>query len=149
MAERKYVVFKLGEEEYAVDIMKVKEVTEYKETVKLPQTPVFVQGIINLRGDITPIINLKKRFDLSESEMQASNRVIVMNLKDKLIGFMVDEASQVITMDDSEIESAPNFTSNIDKNFIEGIGKLGDRMIIMLDLLKVLDENEKKELLEM
>ena len=149
MAERKYVVFKLGEEEYAVDIMKVKEVTEYKETVKLPQTPVFVQGIINLRGDITPIINLKKRFDLHENEKQASNRVIVMNLKDKLVGFMVDEASQVITMDDSEIESAPNFASNIDKHFIEGIGKLGDRMIIMLDLLKVLDENEKKELLEM
>lgn len=148
MAEKKYVIFKLGEEEYGIDIMKVKEVTEYKETVKVPNTPDFVEGIINLRGDVTPIISLKRRFKLNHDTALETTRVIVVNLEDRLIGFIVDDASQVLSLDDNQIDSAPEIVSGIGKKYIEGIGKVEDRMIIMLDLLQVLDEDEKKELMD-
>ncbi len=149
MSEKKYVVFKLDEEEYGIDIMRVKEVTEFIEVTKVPNTPHFVEGIINLRGEITPIINLKKRFSKSDDTENIAHRVLVLNLEDKLVGFMVDDASQVITMDDSQIQETPSLISGDDKMYIEGIGKLDDRMVIILDLLKVLNDTEKKELLEM
>lgn len=150
MAERKYVVFKLGAEEFGIDIMKVKEVTEGRETVRVPNCPDFVEGIINLRGDVTPIINLKKKFALDKGENESmSNRIIVLNLKDKLIGFMVDDASQVISVDTSQIVSPPDMVSGIEKAYIEGIGKIGDKMVIMLDLLKVLNESEQQEIIDM
>ena len=149
MAERKYVVFKLDEEEYGIDIMRVKEVTEFVEVTKVPNTPHFVEGIINLRGEITPIINLKKRFSKPEETANIAHRVLVLNLEDKLVGFMVDDASQVITMDDSQIQETPAIIAGEDKKYIEGIGKLEERMVIILDLVQVLNETDKKEILYM
>ena len=149
MAERKYVIFKLYDDEYGIDIMRVKEVTEFVQVTKVPNTPDFVEGIINLRGEITPIINLKKRFSKSDELSKIAHRILVLNLDDKLVGFMVDDASMVITMDDTQIQETPEIIGGDDKKYIEGIGTLGERMVIILDLVQVLDENEKKELLEM
>lgn len=149
MGEKKYVIFKLDEDEYGIDIMRVKEVTEFVNITKVPNTPDFVEGIINLRGEITPIINLKKRFSKSGESSKTAHRILVLNLDDKLVGFMVDDASMVITMDDNQIQATPEILSVDIRNYIEGIGKLGDRMVIILDLLQVLNENEKKELLDM
>ncbi len=149
MAERKYVIFKLDDDEYGIDIMRVKEVTEFVQVTKVPNTPDFVEGIINLRGEITPIINLKKRFSKSDELSKIAHRILVLNLDDKLVGFMVDDASMVITMDDTQIQETPEIIGGDDKKYIEGIGTLGERMVIILDLVQVLDENEKKELLEM
>ena len=149
MAERKYVIFKLDDDEYGIDIMMVKEVTEFVQVTKVPNTPDFVEGIINLRGEITPIINLKKRFSKSDELSKIAHRILVLNLDDKLVGFMVDDASMVITMDDTQIQETPEIIGGDDKKYIEGIGTLGERMVIILDLVQVLDENEKKELLEM
>ncbi|KXZ40191.1 purine-binding chemotaxis protein CheW [Alkalithermobacter thermoalcaliphilus JW-YL-7 = DSM 7308] len=146
MAEKKYVIFKLNKEEYGVDIMTVKEVSEFKEATKVPNTPSFVEGIINIRGDVTPIINLKKRFNLKENENEAS-RIIVVNIKDKLVGFLVDDASQVVSIDENSIDPPPEIVSGVDKKYIQGIGKLGDKMIIILDLEKVLSEEEKEVLM--
>ena len=129
--------------------MRVKEVTEFVEVTKVPNTPRFVEGIINLRGEITPIINLKKRFSKPEETANIAHRVLVLNLEDKLVGFMVDDASQVITMDDSQIQETPAIIAGEDKKYIEGIGKLEERMVIILDLVQVLNETEKKELLDM
>ena len=108
-----------------------------------------MEGIINLRGEITPIINLKKRFSKPEETANIAHRVLVLNLEDKLVGFMVDDASQVITMDDSQIQETPAIIAGEDKKYIEGIGKLEERMVIILDLVQVLNETEKKELLDM
>ena len=129
--------------------MRVKEVTEFVQVTKVPNTPDFVEGIINLRGEITPIINLKKRFSKSDELSKIAHRILVLNLDDKLVGFMVDDASMVITMDDTQIQETPEIIGGDDKKYIEGIGTLGERMVIILDLVQVLDENEKKELLEM
>ncbi|MCT4508369.1 MAG: chemotaxis protein CheW [Tepidibacter sp.] len=147
MAEKKYVIFKLNDEEYGVDIMKVKEVSEVKEITKVPNTPDFVDGIINIRGDVTPIINLKKRFHLAEGiEFGEISRIIVANIEGRMIGFLVDDASQVISIEDTNIEPAPEIIAGSDKEYIEGIGKVDSRMIIILNFEDVLDEDEKNSI---
>ncbi len=147
MSEKKYVIFKLNNEEYGVDIMKVKEVSEVKEIVKVPNTPDFVDGIINIRGDVTPIINLKKRFNLSQDvESCEVSRIIVANIDGKMFGFLVDDASHVISMDDTDIELAPEIIAGSDRVHIEGIGKIDSRMIIILNLEEVLNESEKNSI---
>ncbi|MZQ76127.1 MAG: chemotaxis protein CheW [Peptoclostridium sp.] len=147
MAERKYVIFKIKDEEYGVDIMKVKEVSEFKKSTSIPNSPSFVDGIINLRGDITPIISLKKKFNIPvEKGYDDSSRIIVVNMNDKLVGFAVDEASQVISIDDSNIDPPPEIVAGLDRRYINGIGKLQDRIVIILDLERVLNENEQTEI---
>jgi len=147
VAERKYVIFKIKDEEYGVDIMKVKEVSEFKKSTSIPNSPSFVDGIINLRGDITPIISLKKKFNIPvEKGYDDSSRIIVVNMNDKLVGFAVDEASQVISIDDSNIDPPPEIVAGLDRRYINGIGKLQDRIVIILDLERVLSENEQTEI---
>ncbi|SCL96854.1 chemotaxis protein CheW [Sporanaerobacter sp. PP17-6a] len=150
MSENQYVVFKLGKEEYGIDIMNVKEIGSYKETVKVPNTPKFIDGIINYRGKVIPIINLKKRFNLENTEINADTRVIIINLNEKQIGFVVDEASQTVRLNDNEIDPAPDIISSIDRKYIIGVGKLSEeRLLIIIDLEKVLNDSEKSEIEQM
>jgi purine-binding chemotaxis protein CheW len=146
MAERQYVIFRLGNEEYGVDIMNVKEISEFKQSVKVPNTPKFVDGIINLRGDITPIINLKKRFNLDEISIDSDTRIIVINIKNRQVGFVVDEASQVLRLSEEDIEPAPELVTGVDKKYIIGVGKLTDRIVLLLNLEEVLSEDEKEKI---
>lgn len=146
MAEKQYVIFRLGKEEYGVEIVNVKEICEYKESVKVPNTPGFVDGIINLRGDITPIINLKKRFNLSEVDINSDTRIIVININNRQVGFIVDEASQVLRITEEDIEPAPELVAGIEKKYIIGVGKLSDRIILLLDLEYILTEDEKEKI---
>jgi len=144
--EKQYVIFKLGNEEYGVDIMNVKEISEYKQSVKIPNTPKFVDGIINLRGDITPIINLKKRFDLESNEANSDTRIIVINIRNKQVGFVVDEASQVLRIGEDDIEPAPDLVAGVDKKYISGVGKLQDKIVLLLDLEYILTDEEKDKI---
>lgn len=146
MAEKQYVVFKLGKEEYGIDIMNVKEIGPYQESTKLPNVPEFIEGIINYRGEVIPIINLKKRFNLEDKGVDNNTRIVVINLNDKQIGFVVDEASQTVRLHDKDIDPAPNIVAGIDKEFITGVGKLENRLIILIDLEKVLSKEEKNEI---
>lgn len=146
MSEKQYVVFKLDKEEYGVDIMNVKEISEYQKTVKVPNSPKFVDGIINYRGDITPIINLRTKFDLEAAGNSSSSRIIIINLNNRQVGFLVDDASQVLTIDEENIDPAPELVTDIDQKFVSGIAKLKDRMIILLDLEKVLSNEEKEKI---
>lgn len=149
MAENQYVIFKLGNEEYGVDIMKVKEISEYRESTKVPNAPYFVDGIINLRGEIIPIINLKKRFNIENKGVNSDTRIIVININDKNVGFVVDEASQVLRIDEKNIEQAPEIIVGVDRQYINGVGKIDDKIVILLDLEKILSDEEKEKLEEM
>ncbi|WXR62105.1 chemotaxis protein CheW [Peptostreptococcaceae bacterium AGR-M142] len=149
MAEEKYVIFRLDEEEYGVNIMKVREVSEVKKRVNVPNTPDFIDGIINLRGEVTPIVSLKKRFNLTADKFDESARIIISNVEDKVIGFLVDEASQVISIDSEDIEETPEVIMGIDRQYIQGIGKTKDKMIIILDLDKVLTREEVEQIGEL
>ncbi|MEW9123205.1 MAG: chemotaxis protein CheW [Thermotaleaceae bacterium] len=146
MAEKQYVIFRLDKEEYGVEIMHVKEISEYKESVKVPNTPKFVDGIINLRGDITPIINLKKRFNLPESDVDSDTRIIVIHMDNRQVGFVVDEASQVLKISEEDVEIAPELVAGMDKKYITGVGKLADRIILLLDLEYILTDDEKEKI---
>ncbi|KNF09485.1 chemotaxis protein, CheW-like protein [Gottschalkia purinilytica] len=146
MGERQYVVFKLGKEEYGIDIMNVREIGPYQESVKVPNSPSFVEGIINYRGNVIPIVCLKKRFSIEDSEIDTNTRIIIINLNDKQVGFIVDEASQTVKLDDNDIDPTPNIITGVDMKYITGVGKLNDRLIILIDLEKILTDNEKEEI---
>lgn len=146
MSEMQLVIFSLGKEEYGVDIMQVKEIVPYKEPVKMPNTLQFVEGIINLRGEIIPIVNLKKRFNISGEDIGDQTRVIVMSIDSKKVGFIVDDASEVITINSENIEPAPEIVAGIDRRYITGIGKVEERILIILDLDKLFSEKEQEAL---
>ncbi|MCD5410523.1 MAG: chemotaxis protein CheW [Clostridiales bacterium] len=147
MNERQYVIFKLAGDEFGVDIMYVKEISEHREASKVPNTPSFIEGIINYRGVVTPVINLSKKFNQNETKITNSTRIIIVYLNNKQTGFIVDDASQVLTINTKDIDDAPDLITSVEQKFISGIAKVDDRMIIILDLEKVLNEKEKKELL--
>lgn len=146
MSENQYVVFKLGREEYGIDIMNVREIVQYQESVKIPNAPKFVEGIINFRGNVIPIVCLKKRFGMEGRTADANTRIIVINLNEKQIGFLVDEASQTVRLDDSNINPTPDIIAGIDRRYITGVGKLDERLIILIDLERVLTEEEKEKI---
>ncbi len=150
MAESQYVIFRLVDEKYGVDIMKVKEISEFKSSTKVPNAPYFVDGIINLRGEIIPIVNLKKRFKIKGvQEINSDTRIIVININNKNIGFIVDEASEVLRIKEDDIEQAPEIITGVDRQYINGVGKLEDTIVILLDLEKILTDDEKEELEEL
>ena len=146
MAERQLIVFKLDQEEYGVDIMNVQEIGSYEKPTKVPNAPDFVEGIINLRGTIIPIVSLRKRFRLPEGKITELTRLVVINIGSKQIGFVVDDASEVLTMYDENIEAPPAIIVGQDKKYIAGVGKAGNRILIILDLNKLFTEEEHEEL---
>lgn len=145
MAENKYVIFKLEDEEFGVDIMQVKEVSDLKGINRVPDAPNFIEGIVNLRGDITPIVNLKKRFSIQDSKKE-NPRIIVTSISGSLVGFIVDDASQVLTLEDDKIEIPPSIIAGGERKYIKGVGKLKDYIVLILDLEKILSEEETKML---
>ena len=145
MSDGQYVVFKLGQEEYGIDIMNVSEISMYQEIIKVPNVPSFIEGIINYRGSVIPIICLAKRFSIEPKEVNNNTRIIIINLEDRQVGFIVDEASSTIRINSEDIDPTPNITSNIDMKYIKGVGKPNNRLIILVDLEKVLTNEEINE----
>lgn len=147
MADKQFVMFKVGDEKYAVDILNIGGIVEYNEITKVPNAPYFVEGMINLRGEIVPIVSLKKRFGMEEKAVNSDTRIVLYGIDGKNIGFIVDEASQVITLLDEDIEPAPGIVSGIDKEYISGIGKNEGEILIILDLKKILTDAEKRKVI--
>ncbi|NLY77548.1 MAG: purine-binding chemotaxis protein CheW [Tissierellia bacterium] len=150
MAEMQYVVFNINKEEFGIDIMKVKEIITYKEPTHIPNCPDFVEGVLNYRGKVIPVINLKKRFQMGDTDLTKETRIIVISLNDREIGFIVDEASQTIRLDEDQIDPAPDVISKVDRRFISGVGKINEsRLLIILNLHNVLTDAEKDVIEEM
>ncbi|WP_207430065.1 chemotaxis protein CheW [Sabulibacter ruber] len=140
------IVFKLGSEEYGVRIDQVKEVTITPEITRMPKTPSFIKGVSNIRGDIIAIMDLEERFRIERpsGNPEQHTYTLVMEAKDYTMGFIVKEVPQSLTLPVSSIDKAPSFIQdlNINENFIEGIGKHEDRLIIVLDMYKILTSDE-------
>lgn len=137
------VVFKLGVEEYAIEISAIEGIIKMQTITKLPHAHDFVAGVTNLRGNIVPVIDLKRRLRLPQTEITIETRIIVALLYDTKIGMIVDAVSQVVEIPDSNIEPAPAITTSIDSTFIRGIVKIEDALVILLDLDSVFSSNEK------
>ncbi len=142
----KLVSFNIGNEEFAVDILIVQEINRMIEVTKVPNAPEFVEGIINLRGKVIPIIDLRSRLGMPPKEYDGRTRIIVVEIDSKVIGFIVDSVSEVLRIDESITEPPPSAVAGIDSEFITAVGKLDDRLLILLDLERILTEKETEAL---
>lgn len=146
---RQFVEFRLGDEKYGVDILQVKTIERMLPITRVPKAPPFVEGVINLRGEIVPVIDLKKRFDLPESEITENTRIIIVTVEDLTVGMIVDSATEVIQLSQDAIEAPPAITTGIDSDYLEGVGKMEDKLLILLNLSKVLKPQEIEEISDM
>lgn len=135
------VIFRLDDQEYGVNIFNVNEIVPYALPTKIPNSPVYIEGVLNLRGSVIPVINLRKKFNLEDSAVNDRTRIIVSNNEGKTAGFVVDEASEVLTIDKDSIEQVSDVVSNISRRYIEGIGKKeGGEMFILLNIKELYSE---------
>jgi purine-binding chemotaxis protein CheW len=132
------VTFYLADEEYGLDVRTVQEIIRVTDTTHVPRAPQFIKGVINLRGRIIPVVDLKKKLDLGELIASRLSRIVVVKLRDRLIGLLVDGASQVLKIPVSSIDAAPEEILDVNVSFIRGVAKLEKRLIILLDLYKIL-----------
>ncbi|WP_353892074.1 chemotaxis protein CheW [Proteinivorax hydrogeniformans] len=146
--EQKFVIFQLGEESYGIDILNVQGIERMLEITRVPKTSDFVEGVCNLRGSIVPVIDLRKRFGLDEKEKTDNTRIIVVSIEEVEVGLIVDAANDVISIDSDSIEPAPSVIGSIDNRFINGVGKLENKLIILLDLQEILKKEEIVKLQE-
>ncbi len=146
--EFKIVSFVLGEEEFGVDIMKIDSIVELGKLTKVPESADYVEGIMNFRGMVIPIVNLRKKFFMKDlpPEKKAKSKVIVVNLDKKKVGFMVDDVREVLTVSEDQMEEPPEEVGGVGNSYILGIAKIGDSMMIILDIEKVLSAEEQLEL---
>ncbi|MCX8022911.1 MAG: chemotaxis protein CheW [Syntrophorhabdaceae bacterium] len=140
------VTFKLDNEEFGVDILKVQEINKMMNITKIPNAPFFVEGVINLRGKIIPIVDLRKKLGFQSKEYDKATRIIVIELDGLVLGFVVDSVSEVLRIPRDTIEPPPSLVGGIESDYIEGVGKLDDRLLILLELKKVFVGNERNEL---
>lgn len=131
------VTFQVANEEFAVDILAVQEINRMMSLTRVPQSPPEVEGVINLRGKIIPVLDLRKRFDLPRTDRNEHNRIVVVEVHGRVIGFIVDRVHEVLRINSSIVEPAPQMVCSIDSDFIAGVGKLDDRLLILLDLAKL------------
>ncbi len=138
----KFLTFVLSNEEYGIEILKVREIIGLMDITTVPQTPDHMKGVINLRGKVIPVIDLRMKFSMQEEEHTQETCVIVVEVNGTSIGIIVDSVSEVSDINGGEIEDAPNFGQGIDTSFIMGLGKVKEKIIIMLDIDAVLSTDE-------
>ncbi len=140
--EGKFLTFILGEEIYGIEILKAREIIGLMDITTVPQTPDYMKGVINLRGKVIPVIDLRLKFSLQEEEHTKETCVIVVEVNGTSIGLIVDSVSEVSDIRGEEIEKAPSFGQGIDTSFIMGLGKVKDKIIILLNIETVLSSEE-------
>jgi len=129
-----FLSFRIGPENYGMDILKVQEIRGYSPVTRLANMPEFVKGVIDLRGTVVPIVDLRIKFKLDDVRYDDSTVVIVLNLASRVVGVVVDGVSDVLTLGAGEIMAAPEFSSAFDTRYITGVGSVGDRMLILVDI---------------
>jgi len=142
------VSFKVGTEEFGVDILKVQEINRMLKITKVPNAPDFVEGVVNLRGRIIPVIDLRKRLSIESKVHDNKTRIVVVDILGNIVGFIVDEVNEVLRISKDIIENPPELVSQVDSDFITSVAKLEDRIIILLDLDNLLKKDEKEILQE-
>ncbi len=147
--ELQIVGFRVGRETFGVPISLVHEIVRVPDITAVPEAPSYVEGVINLRGKIISVIDLRKRFGESEISPNKKNRILVVEVEGKMVGLIVDAASEVLKVPEGEIELPPNVFDEGDLNYVTGVGKLRGRLIIMIDLTKILQKGELRRLGEM
>lgn len=139
---QEFLVFTLGDEEYGIDILKVQEIRGYDQVTRIANTPAFIKGVTNLRGVIVPIIDLRIKFAQPGVEYNDNTVVIVLNLQHRVVGIVVDGVSDVLSLTHEQIRPAPEFAVTMSTEYLTGLGALGERMLILVDIEKLLSSEE-------
>lgn len=137
------VTFRLGKEEFSMDILKVQEIIRIMDLTRVPRTPDFIEGVINLRGRVTPVLDLRKRFGLPADEKTNETRIIVVDIDNRTVGLKVDAVSEVLRLPADTVEPPPSLITGAESDYIKGVGKLDGRLIILLDVSKILSRSER------
>ena len=135
---REFLAFKLGAEEYGIDILRVQEIRSYEEPTRLANAPAFIKGVVNLRGVIVPIVDMRLKFDLEQATYDGFTVVIVLNIGSRVVGMVVDGVSDVITLAPEQLRPVPAFNSAVDSDHLLAIGSVGERMLILVDIEKLM-----------
>jgi len=138
MAEEQLVTFSLGSEEFGVDIMRVQEIIRIPPITRVPKAPTYVEGVINLRGNVIPVVSLRTRFGMGRVEETDLSRIIVLQVQTKVFGIRVDGVTEVLRLDSESIEPPPPISLGMDSQFIRGVGKIGERLLILLELDQIM-----------
>lgn len=139
---REFLTFTLGKEEYGLDILKVQEIRGYDAVTPIANAPAFIKGVINLRGIIVPIVDLRIKFNLGKVEYDQFTVVIILNIGARVVGIVVDGVSDVLTLAADQIKSPPEFSAALDTSYILGLGTVGERMLILVDIEKLMVSSE-------
>lgn len=137
-AAREYLTFRLDQEEYGIDILKVQEIRGYEPPTRVAHAPEFIKGVVNLRGTIVPIVDMRLKFNCSKAEYNSFTVVIILNLHRRVVGIVVDSVSDVMELAAENVRSAPDIESAIDSSCIVGLGSVAERMLILLDIEKLM-----------
>ena len=141
-AAQEFLTFRLGEEEYGIEILKVQEIRGYDAVTTIANAPAFIKGVINLRGVIVPIVDLRIKFGLGQAEYNQFTVVIVLNVGGRVVGSVVDSVSDVLTLQPEQMRPAPPFSSSLDTKYLTGFGAVDDRMLILLDIERLMLSSE-------
>src|SRR5215475_12678961 len=139
---QEFLTFRLGDEEYGIDILKVQEIRGYDQVTRIANTPEFIKGVTNLRGVIVPIIDLRVKFSQPDVDYNENTVVIVLNLEHRVVGIVVDGVSDVLSLIQDQIRPAPEFAVTMSTEYLTGLGALGERMLILVDIEKLLSSEE-------
>ncbi len=142
VSNNEFLTFTLGKEEYGIDILRVQEIRGYDAVTAIANTPEFIKGVINLRGVIVPIVDMRIKFKLGKVEYNQFTVVIILNLSHRVVGMVVDGVSDVITLTAEQIKAAPEFSSALDTQYIMGLGAVDQRMIILMDIEKLMSSRD-------
>ena len=144
--DRQLVVFQLGAELYGVEIARVHEIIRLQTVTRVPRAPSFVEGVINLRGKVIPVVDLRRRFGLPTAEHTRATRIVVVEIGDQVVGIIVDSVSEVLRINSSTVEPPSPVVAGIDSEYLHGIAKLPERLVILLDVDRVLARDERRAL---
>ena len=140
-SELQLVTFELAGEEFAIDILKVQEINRILEITTIPRSPAWIHGVMNLRGKIIPVVDLRNRFSLPPADRTRESRIVVVEVADKTLGFLVDRVNEVLRISASTVEPPPPMVAGVDSRFIQGVGKRDSRLFILLDLDMLLGQD--------
>ena len=136
--EREYLTFRLGNEEYGIDILKVQEIRGYDAVTAIANAPAFIKGVVNLRGIIVPIVDLRIKFAVGEARYDQFTVVIILNIGARVVGVVVDSVSDVLTLASGQVKAAPEFATTLNTEYITGLGTVDQRMLILVDIERLM-----------
>jgi len=139
---REFLTFRLGREEYGCDILKVQEIRGYENPTRIANAPEFIKGVVNLRGTIVPIIDMRIKFNVGEAKYDTFTVVIILNIVNRVVGMVVDSVSDVLQMEAQQIRPAPEFSGALDVSYVMGLAAIGERMLILVDIEKLMTSDE-------